>query len=255
MKCWNTVGMVAVAAMGCLMWASVVSAAVIIDDFSAGAVTVTALDLTGNTVTQTGLPTTSPIGGTRQIYVGALASSTGSPSEASGAVETIKQRFNFRAPDDRFGYFQLTYGSTAPLNMDLTANGGDRFVIDLLDVSDFFVRGIYEINVVTEGLPGGLPRTDSVSFAQQLFALSGGPDSFGRIVIPFDQFMDIDFTRVREISIIGARVETGGAISFDSISIIPEPASALLLLSAAGLLAGKRNRRSPAGCANRSVAV
>lgn len=149
-----------------------------IDNFTAGPITLSAVDLTGVRETQTGLPPEWVLGGTRSLYVGAISVTTEDPPPAFGTIDTNDASFHFSAPDDRFGYFTIGWGSVDALELDATGDGSDRFALTVSNVDEGFWRGLYDLRIRT-----GDPEVDltwhDASFAAQLFGISSGPGGFG----------------------------------------------------------------------------
>ncbi|MGC3960597.1 MAG: hypothetical protein QM813_22495 [Verrucomicrobiota bacterium] len=193
--------------------------ALVIDDFTQGALSLSATNVTGITVTQTGLNPASVLGGTRSTYVGSL-------SLATVSTESIKGRFRFTANQNN-GYFTLGWGSVSPLNVNLSADGSDRFRFELTDSSPLFTAAIFQLRVKSGNNWFSTDiQTDVTS------ALNG--QSFGVMTIPFARFSGANFTTVQAIELYAARAAAVGSLQFDFISTVPEPAVGVL----AGLAAG-----------------
>lgn len=103
---------------GSVMVAPPVVPALVIDDFTQGALPTiqgTNTSQFGTTVVQTGLNPALVLGGTRSVFVGSL-------TLATARIETGKGRFHFSA-DNNYGYFKLDWGSVTPLDLNLSAGG------------------------------------------------------------------------------------------------------------------------------------
>jgi hypothetical protein len=150
--------------------------AVTIDDFSDGDFVITATDnLPGTVDTQTDLSPDAVIGGARRAILGSISG----PPGATADLNTELQQLTLTSDPNFNGYLDLEYGFDTPLGVDLTADGADRFEIEMLSVSADVFPGLFKLNLDTGIIP---IAADSVSFADQIFALAGGS---GTIVIPF----------------------------------------------------------------------
>jgi len=184
-------------------------------------------NLTGQTILQNGLPTSSVIGGSRSVYAG----TTGGDS-AVATIETSTGLFNFRTYSD-FGYFKLTYGSAvSPLGINLASGGNNSFELSIADLTPGLWRGSFDFKVDTGG------GFKSYGFGGDLAKLNGS----GNLIIPFSSFTGADMTQVRVIEIDVARFEPTFHIAFDSITTIPEPSTVALLASGLATLVCARKR-------------
>lgn len=201
--------------------------ALVIDDFRQGAVDWT---LSGNyssssqTALFDGLDPAHTIGGSRRVYGSTL--NTGHLQ-----VVTDPGYFQFDATAS-WGYFDLTYGSTAnPLAANLLADGSDAFLITLPEVTPGLWRGSYQFGLTT-------PTSGRIfNLASPLYALNGPGD----IRIPFSFFSGLDLTNVSSIWIDATRVEPTYRIRIGSITTVPEPTTSVLIVF--GLVTGLRIRR------------
>jgi hypothetical protein len=146
--------------------------AVIIDDFSVGPVTVTRDGATAATSTQTGLDPGHVLGGNRNIVVGEFGASS-----QSLTIDSALRELRFTAPTGG-GYFDLEYGSEAqPLNIDLTADGSDAFLVEFAGPGGFVSLNFLRVfHFIGRGRAGrsqsrhdfhvtyGRKNTDGVSF-------------------------------------------------------------------------------------------
>ena len=184
--------------------------ALVIDDFSSGPLSLLVTNLTGQTVLQSGLSTSSVIGGKRSVYVGSVI------GNAMGEIDSAAGQFNFGTDTNAFGYFKLTYGSTnSPLGLNLTSSGIDRFQIKITELAPGPFFGIFNVNLETGS------GWKNYSFGQEVSQL-GVP---GALSLPFTKFTGSDLTRVRAIQIDVGRFSPASFISIDSITTIPEPAT------------------------------
>ncbi|MCA9231169.1 MAG: hypothetical protein KDA57_10980 [Planctomycetales bacterium] len=190
-----------------------IASALVIDNFGDGDLSLTAFSLSGETAIQGGLDTSSVVGGVRRAHAGTL-----SGGNATLDIDSTGELFEFHAVSS-FGYFNLAYGTEAPLHVDLSADGADAFELDFTHVTPGLFRGTYSMNLGSSS--GSAVRY----FAQELFALNGP----GIVRIPFSDFPNVDFTEVLEISVNAVRVEPGYEISLGSIRTVPEPASACIV--------------------------
>lgn len=149
-------------------------------------------------------------------------------------TDPIKGRFRFTA-NQNFGYFTLGWGSVSPLNVNLSAEGNNRFRFELTDSSPLFTAGIFQLRVKSGN---NWFKTDIKTDVTS--ALNG--QTFGVLSIPFARFSGADFTAVQAIELYAARVPVGQSLQFDFISTVPEP-SALALAGVAGGIGLCRRRQ------------
>lgn len=204
------------------------AAAIVIDDFTQGALVQSATNYAGVTTLQTGLNPASTLGGTRSVYAGSL-------KLAEESIETGKGRFHFTANQD-YGYFQLDWGSVAPLNVNLSAGGNNRFLLELVDTTPNFSAAILELRVKCGN------TWFNYDFKNDLASALGG-QTFGLLNIPFAKFAGADFTQVQALELSAARVPAGLHLGIDYFSVVPEP-TAPALFSLAILGAGLFRRRN-----------
>lgn len=197
-----------------------------IDAFSDGDFSATDLGGGGFVLsTQTGV---SALGGVRESVVTAqsTASESGTLSVGSGvstvssAASTTEARWIYDGIDN-----VGNSGTLGALAVDLTAGGGDRFQIDVTSI------------------------VGSVFFRVLVFDSSGSSTSTFHAVsatgveeIPFSE-ISTDLTDVRALELAVFAVGNGESVTLDSFttnSVIPEPATALLLASALTALAASR---------------
>jgi hypothetical protein len=194
--------------------------ATVIDDFSQGALFVQVTNYAGQTLYQNGLSTSDVIGGSRSTYAGTVGLAT-------AEIDTSAGTFRFSS-DSSFGYFTLTYGATTPLGANLLADGSDRFLVSIAQVTTGLWRSGFFFGVET----GGTWR--SYSFGGDLTALDGS----GVVTIPFSRFPGADMADVQAIGISASRFEPNRQIIIDSvITTVPEPSSLPFLAAGLGALA------------------
>ncbi|MEQ8618820.1 MAG: hypothetical protein RIB44_19775 [Lacipirellulaceae bacterium] len=195
-------------------------AAIVIDDFSVGPITVERTGVDPGMAEQLGLNPTNVIGGVRSISVG----SSGSPIQTLEIQAEESQLVFETGPHANtfIGYFDISYGSTSlPLNIDLTANGANAFLLE------------YETNLdrvplarVIVSSPSG---TDNPAFSN--FDTQPLPGGRTRIVLPFDRYPRVDFENVTQISLDVARFPSASQITFYRFETVPEPTTAMLIVA------------------------
>ncbi|HMO84921.1 MAG TPA: PEP-CTERM sorting domain-containing protein [Lacipirellulaceae bacterium] len=211
--------------------------ALTIDDFSVGPMSLATLS---STVQQTlaGLDPLHVLGGSRFASVGIVSAgalTVGTRFEL--AVD--QQRLTFASDPAGYGYLTLTYGRDAPLNADLTADGVDRFVLDVLAVHAGGSAATSLNLIVVTGAPGDPARNGSGAF--QLAHATPG-----RYALPFGSLSaqaGFDLAHVRSITIERGRFFPGSEVVLGGLSTVPEPASGASALAAGAALATLRRRR------------
>ncbi len=190
-----------------------ISRATTIDDFSQGDLFLLATSpYRHQSVVQEGLGTSAVIGGVRSVYAGTL-------EVGSLSIDSAVGRFLFSA-DSSWGYFSLEYGSTTPLSADLCADGSDRFVINIDELTPGLWRGIFEFEVSSDD------TWCVYNFGEDIVDLNGP----GQLTIPFSCFPGVDFTDVQTIKIDVGRFEPTYRIGITSIMTVPEPGMLTMLL-------------------------
>ena len=190
-------------------------AGVLIDDFTAGPIPLTSLSSTGQNFIQSGLPTDSLLGGHRDVWGRSINSAT-------LELDTTASQFQYDAVQS-FGYFTIDYGSETPLNINLTADGSDAFLLSFSDTSIASYNGINKRGLYRFAVSDST-STHNATIESEMFALDGD----GGIVVPFAAFPLIDFSGVTMIRVDAARIEEGSQINLNSIStinLIPEPST------------------------------
>lgn len=202
-----------------------------LDDFTVGPVSLTVTDRLGETVTQTGLDTDHVVGGRRILSIRPVEDT---PDGVTAVIDpdAADGRFAFTADPNVFSYFTLQYGSDEnPLNLDLTATA-DAFRLNNVRSSLTGAFGLYDIYINFRGTnyEADIP-----------FVNSAEPYD---LTIPFSAFgPDADLTQVDRIYVSGGRIPGGSTISFDSITLVPEPTSALLCVGLGGLALRRAQRK------------
>jgi len=192
-----------------------VAQAQMIDNFSDGELSLSVTNLEGETVTQDGLTASSVVEGTREIYAGTL-------ERGSLSIDTDEQSLTFDAVES-FGYFELRYGNSTALEIDLIQSGASAIQLDFASVTPGLRRGLYDVILESPNARA------TQSFSQELFALPGS----GQIVLPLSDFRvnfgDINFSNISTITVSVGRVEPGFQLSLNSIESIPIPEPSPLL--------------------------
>lgn len=192
-----------------------IASAVIIDDFSQGALFIETTNYPGQTIYQSGLNASDVIGGARSVYV----------AGATAEIDTSAGQFLLTTDPSANGYFSLGYGTTTPLGVDLTTDGSDRFLINISALTPGRSRGPIAFEVETSG-SWFIYRLDN-----DLLALNGP----GTLVIPFSNFTGANMADVQAIEIGAVRFESDSQIGIAAITTAPEP-QPFVLLTALGIL-------------------
>ncbi len=206
----------------------------VIDDFTQGALAPiqgTNTSQFGTTVVQPGLNPALVLGGTRSVFVGSLTLATAS-------IETGKGRFHFSA-DNNYGYFKLGWGTVTPLNVNLSADGNDRFQFDFVDVLPNPLLNL--LNLFTLRV-----RSGDTWFRYEIgndFAAALGSKTYGTLNVPFAKFAGANFAQVQAIELEAARTPSGFGLAIDSITAVPEPSAAAMLVLATGAGFWRRSAR------------
>lgn len=207
-------------------------AAMIIDSFDVGSIVVERTGATGVTQTQTGLAPSQVLGGVRTIQVG---SSGGSQQKLT--INAQPGELHFEAIQS-LGYFTITYGSTSsPLNIDLTPHG-NAFAVDFKYESPDPVIPLPTFRVLATTSAGAISSGGSGHSATSVVPL---PGEGTRLIIPFSLFTTrspadpLDFSSIERITLDFFRVADNTPLTISNFSVIPEPSSLCLLLTAAVL--------------------
>lgn len=209
---------------------AVPAGAVVIDDYSVGALTLQASDpVTGAEQVQAGLNPDAVLGGTRRVWVGSTKPAT------HVTIDTNLAQLTFATDANVLGYLKVGYGSETALGIDLTADGADRFVLDVVDVTPELDSGVFNIVVVSG--PEASPTTVREPFgAGRLWDLPGS----GVVEVPFADFAGADFRQVQSIMIEIARAPEGYSLTLGRFVTTPEPASVFAMLLLGGVLRRSR---------------
>jgi len=188
------------------------AAGLVVDDFTQGQLSLQVSNLTGQTVLLSGLDPGHVLGGSRSVYAGTLGVAS------LDIVTPSASDFLFTAVSS-FGYFTLSYGSSAPLNVNLLADGSDQFVLNVASLTPGLYRGIFDFNLESGN------RWYSYDFSQSLFQLNAP----GQIAIPFSGFAGADLAHVQGLEVDVARFEPTFHIGLNSITTVPELSPAALV--------------------------
>lgn len=205
-------------------------ALLIIDDFSRGPVSLDTRNGTG----RTDLVTASfdNAGSSSSRYTRTLSATYSSAltlDDVAGTLAFEATGSMGTGSSNSAGYYDLFWQNAAPVN--LLGQGGTGFVIDVVSV--LTVPGFSPMAQIRLNHEPSTPANSRESLSVNLVA--------GRNLISFDEFSDADLAAFRSIEISNFRQRNGTAITFDSISVVPEPGTITLLLGAF-LLTGRRRR-------------
>jgi hypothetical protein len=202
-------------------------AAILIDDFSVGPITLSRTGATPATATQTGLDPAHVLGGSRDIAIGY----DGGAVQTLTIDTTVGELVTSSAPS--LAYYRIRYGSEAnPLHLNL-GSGADRAIlveatdlpaptIVLISAGANASVGPNHVGVTQRSLPVGTAYLISMSVFQNY--------NFGAF----------DPTAITSIQIFAVR--QSGTARLTRISIVPEPGCAALL-ACAGIAFGRPMRR------------
>ncbi len=197
-----------------------------IDDFSVGPIVVERTAATAVTAAQSGLDPAHVVGGSRAIIVG----ESGSAGQAL-IIDAALGEMRFAVPSP-LGYFTITYGSeAAPLNLDLTAEGHDRFILEIGSGSTSLNRVRIFTTNGTESVGGG----HSVTTVKPL------PSGGSLLSIPFSAYSSLDLAAVQRISLEYFRASPPGLV-LKGLATIPEPNTASLIAIGAAALRRTKTR-------------
>jgi hypothetical protein len=198
---------------------SQVASAVVIDNFTQGALFIQATNFNGQTLHQDGLSTADVFGGSRSVRFASLGIVT-------AVIDTSAGQFSFTTSVSSLGYFTLTYsGLQSTTGADLTADENDSFALNIGALSLTVATGIHEFDVETSG------SWYTYDFSRDLLALDGP----GILTIPFSSFQGANMTQVQAIEINVARFAPSSNIVIESVMTVPEPS--VLTILAGGLAA------------------
>lgn len=214
--------------------------ALVIDNFEEGDFSLSANLAVDPSATLGGLSTTNVIGGERRVE--AVQNGGNGTVDASLATsagdDTMDLLFDAQAGGSVSGFVRLTYGQSTALNADLTADGADRFEIDVVDANLSTTPNFANLSVFLLSGTGN-------AFVQQTFT------GLGVYEFSFASFTTVDFSDVDRIEVTFGNIGVDGpnsvSLSVTSITTngasanMPEPATAALL--AIGFIAAARRRR------------
>ena len=188
------------------------SAAVVIDNFQVGSITVARLGDTVAGAEQSGLEPASVLGGRRSIVVGEYGT-----SEQTLTIDAAAGQMSF-VTGDTHGYFDIAYGSPAnPLNLDLLADGANAFALTYDPTPEKPRIGVMVVSATGTSTIG----TYSAGVYSETLA-----DGSTRFVLPFDQFLaDVDFQNVEQIVLSSSRFSPQSQVMLSELITVPEPAT------------------------------
>ncbi len=209
------------------------ASAVVVDDFTDGGISLTAIDLIGQTESQVGLDPNTVLGGGRDIYVGATAGAT---VGTQLVIDDVAGELSLTSDPVQRGYMTLEYIVADAQGLDLTAEAGnDRISLDVVNVTQGISSGVFDLKI--ESGPLGNTVSESTSFGPgRLWDLPGS----GVVDVPYADFTSTDFTQVRAISIDIARFPADANLTLGGIATTPEPASIMALLVLTALARRRR---------------
>lgn len=186
------------------------SIAIVIDDFTVGPISLVRDSGVPVVFAQSGLDTSHVVGGRRDFLLGAS-----NRDGQTATIDTATGQFTLGVNEPAtLAYLTLSYGSEdQPLNLDLTADGSDRFVFDF-------------------------PSDTGFSFLQ--LTSPGANQGSSRIseTVLFSAFPSVDLTNVSSITLTAGRSQ---GFVLNSIRTVPEPfTSTLLAVGILGLVAARR---------------
>ncbi len=207
-------------------------AGTVIDDFQSGSITVTRGGDHPGEAMQTGLDSSSVVGGERSITVG----------EFGGAGQTLSidatsGKLNFLT-NESHGYFMVEYGSEVmPLNLDLLANGANALVLDFTKSSTSTSQPL-RLLIFTTG--------DAGTFQSRLFAEVPQtlPNGLTRLRFPFEFISpEADFQRVERIELSASRVRPLSSFTIHRIATVPEPSALFLVIVGVCIFVSRAQQR------------
>jgi len=210
------------------------ASALLIDSFTAAPTHLAAIGVT-QTDTAAGLDPAAVLGGSRHLSVRSLSGAVG-----NAEVEIGDGQFRFTNASGTLSYFTLAYGdytfnaSVPPLNLDLTADGADRFVIDVVGYTPGGGLGDGTRVVLWVRVPAA---TGTIYRSAPLNNL--GP---GRYFVRFADIPGLDPTDVAGLGFETGRAPVGREFIISRFATVPEPAAGALGF-AAMLVANALQRR------------
>lgn len=214
-------------------WLSPSAQAVLIDDFSVGALSIVR-GASAVVQSQTGLDPAHVVGGARHLRVG-YDGTTGQ----SATIDTLTKNFQFVSGVTSNGYLEVSYGTaTAPLNLDLTSGGATHLEVVFQNV------GVSPNSINKPPTLWFISRSNATRMPLGGYSAVPLGDGRYRSLAAFSANPAIDFEDIDTVTFSVGRYPTTGVLTVYSIQsvFIPEPAS-WLLATGAGLLSIAARRR------------
>lgn len=214
---------------------TLVRADIVIDNFNEGGVS---LFVNNSSIqasdTDTGLSTTNTVGGERYAVLNWRAGTDNTTLQINQPGDNL-QKCGFGSQPANAGWFDLIYGNSTDLNLDLTQNGTNDSIGILFLFSD--IAGTTTVSVTTTGL-----GTSTLSKSNPM-----GGDMSTWVWFSYSDFSaGADFSNIDKITIQSDGV-AGRDTIFDMVGTsqqIPEPSSfALIGLAGVAILRWRRNKK------------
>ena len=209
-----------------------VHADIVIDNFNEGAASIVVNDSsTQATDTDSGLSTTNTVGGERHSVLNWQAGTSDTTLNINQSGELI-EKCGFGSQPANDGWFELIYGNSSDLNVDLTQGGTNNTFGILFLFSD--IAGTTTVSVTTTGL-----GTSTLSKSNPM-----GGEMSTWVWFDYSAFSaGADFANVDKISVRSDGV-AGADTIFDMFetSVVPEPAS-FALFGLSGLVVWRLRRK------------
>jgi hypothetical protein len=192
-----------------LLCATATSQAVVIDDFSVGPTLLVRNASVAVAQIQTGLDPNHVLGGQRDILLGQFYE-----NPQTFEIDTTRSQMTLtHGGPGKLAGVDIYYGSsTNPLEVDLTAGGHDRFILDFGSIGP----GPSWMRVAS--LSGTTLTENTVSISR---FFDGNIST-----IPYTEFGSLDFTNIARIKLEFFR---SGGVVLESFYTIPEPTSASMM--------------------------
>lgn len=181
-------------------WPTRLSAAVLVDDFSDGPLSLTVTD---SLLSQRNLDPDRVASGVRHLDV----------SRGPVSLEVSDGAFVATTGDAGRGYFTLMYGLDEPLGLDFTSDGHDRLLIRFGEIDPNGLPPMW-FSVNTE-LP---PRSNAPGPSRTSIPSAGGVYE-----IPFSSYPEVDFTDVSTFAIDVIRMNPGASFTIEEVRTAGPP--------------------------------